>query len=255
MNDIIPQRQCSKCKQEFPATTEYFYKDAKSKYGLSCQCKTCAKQKAKDWHWSHREYANEVSRKRYQSRPEEYAARSKADREARPEVYREYHANYYQEHKAEVLAQNKEWAINNPDKVQAIQKRYRDKNARKCVLATLATRQRYPDRYKALARESRLRNPATSRRARHERRAREHNAEGTYTNADIINIFDDQNGRCYFCGITLFMSIPGDYHIDHLIALNQGGSNWPDNLVLSCGHCNCSRQDRSLEEWTAVRGW
>lgn len=255
MEQSIPLKMCSKCKQEFPATNEYFHKDLKGKYGLSSQCKECAKQRAKDWHWSNREIANARSKQYYLDHTEEHKTYNKQAREENPEYFREYFANYYQEHKEIKAVQGKEWAAANPDKVREIKKRYRDNNPRKCVLASIATMQRYPERYKIIRRESRLRNPATSRRAKHERRARERNAKGTYTNADILNIFDDQNGRCYYCGITLSMSILGDYHIDHLTALNQGGSNWPDNLVLACGHCNCSRQDRPLNEWILTRGW
>lgn len=37
----IPQKHCSKCKQLFPATNEYFYKNNQQPSGLSPRCKSC----------------------------------------------------------------------------------------------------------------------------------------------------------------------------------------------------------------------
>lgn len=34
---------CTRCSTEYPATTEYFYKDCNRKGGLQCWCKTCQK--------------------------------------------------------------------------------------------------------------------------------------------------------------------------------------------------------------------
>jgi len=39
MNTII----CTKCKEELPATSQYFRKRKKAKYGLKQECKTCCK--------------------------------------------------------------------------------------------------------------------------------------------------------------------------------------------------------------------
>ena len=41
------QKRCSKCKENKPATTEYFYKDLKSKTRLSSWCRQCQKQGSK----------------------------------------------------------------------------------------------------------------------------------------------------------------------------------------------------------------
>ena len=38
---IVPQKQCTKCKEWFPATPEYFYRHKKSRDGLYYSCKTC----------------------------------------------------------------------------------------------------------------------------------------------------------------------------------------------------------------------
>lgn len=37
----ITTKRCAKCKEEFPATTEYFYRDKNMRDGLYSQCKKC----------------------------------------------------------------------------------------------------------------------------------------------------------------------------------------------------------------------
>jgi len=89
---------CRKCKNEYPATLEYFYKNSGGKYGLTPRCKSCvnednaeshARRKAKDPD-KVKEQGNKRSTKHYhknlelsRKRARESAARSRAD----PEKY------------------------------------------------------------------------------------------------------------------------------------------------------------------------
>lgn len=45
--DIVPQKRCSKCREEFPATPEYFYRRKASRDGLQHMCKRCDDQRTK----------------------------------------------------------------------------------------------------------------------------------------------------------------------------------------------------------------
>jgi len=80
-------------------------------------------------------------------------------------------------------------------------------------------------------------------------------------------------GRCRYCGVGLFnppyesgwrefprlSKGPGDptawqyqdqfAEIDHIIPLDQGGSNEMDNLALACRPCNRGKGPRRPEEW------
>ena len=69
------------------------------------------------------------------------------------------------------------------------------------------------------------------------RRGRESNADGEFTAADIQRIGDRQKWKCHWCG----KPTKQRYHIDHLIPLAKGGSNWPSNLVIACAGCNQSK--------------
>lgn len=47
--DSIPQKRCSRCKQEFPRTLEYFCSAKSRSDGLNCYCKPCSNIRAADW--------------------------------------------------------------------------------------------------------------------------------------------------------------------------------------------------------------
>ena len=52
--------------------------------------------------------------------------------------------------------------------------------------------------------------------------------------------------RCVYCCRDLHGAAPSDITLDHVRPDSDGGSNEPSNLVTSCRHCNCSRQDKPL---------
>lgn len=49
---------------------------------------------------------------------------------------------------------------------------------------------------------------------------------------------------CRYCGKHV-----ADPHCDHVIPLCKGGKTVLDNLVTACPSCNCSKHDKTLEEW------
>lgn len=87
-------------------------------------------------------------------------------------------------------------------------------------------------------------NPEAPRSAVRNRRARQKAAKGIHTNQDIYALFQFQRGVC-FCGFNL----SDGYHVDHVVPISRGGSNWPSNLQLLCATCNCSKGTKLMEEW------
>lgn len=96
----VPQKQCTKCKQFYDATTEYFGSLKKSKDGLSYHCKLCNAAYQREYCSNHREESRaKVKRhrdkfpekkrvsdfKRYWSDPEKQRQRIREMRK-RPEV-------------------------------------------------------------------------------------------------------------------------------------------------------------------------
>lgn len=135
---------------------------------------------------------------------------------------------YYQENRLEILRKQRE--------------RYRsDEDYRK------SSRRR--------AREWAQQNPRRVRARTSRRRAVEHDASGEHTGSDIIRLWHRQNGRCFWCGDRTSTSPDEDehYHIDHIIPLSKGGTDWPRNLCISCPSCNLRKQARWPIEWVYER--
>lgn len=82
------------------------------------------------------------------------------------------------------------------------------------------------------------------------RRAQKKKAPGTHTAADIQVIGDRQRWRCAWCSTDCRKA----YHVDHIIPLAKGGTNWPDNLCISCPSCNVRKQARLPHEFAQTMG-
>ncbi len=72
------------------------------------------------------------------------------------------------------------------------------------------------------------------------RRAREANADGTHTAAEIKALYKAQRGCCAYFGIC-GNKLGKDYHEDHIVPLADEGTNWISNIQLTCGPCNLQK--------------
>jgi 5-methylcytosine-specific restriction endonuclease McrA len=93
-------------------------------------------------------------------------------------------------------------------------------------------------------------NPTKASAQRANRRALVKSAEGTHTAEDIQRIGTLQKWRCHWCG----KSIKRGYHVDHIQPLSKGGTNWPSNLAIACGHCNLSKHNSDPIAFAMRRG-
>ena len=80
----------------------------------------------------------------------------------------------------------------------------------------------------------------------HRRRARAWAAAGSHTVADIRRLADKQQGLCAYCAQPY-----GRYEVEHKTPLSRGGSNWPENLCLSCRPCNLRKGTKTDTEFRA----
>ena len=106
-----------------------------------------------------------------------------------------------------------------------------------------------PGKVAAQQAEYRAANPDKMAAKARNRRARKRNAHGSHTAADIRRIFDAQRGLCANCHARLLKSGKQKFHVDHIVPLVRGGSNWPDNLQLLCKPCNLRKGAKLPEVW------
>jgi len=131
--------------------------------------------------------------------------------------------------------------------------------------------EREPERKKELARKWNAANsPANVARARkwkeaNPERAREINlvadqnrrsrlmgAEGSHTTEDVEKILWRQKFKCAECGCNIRAA--GSRHVDHIVPISKGGSNWPSNLQLLCVACNLRKSAKDPLDFARERG-
>lgn len=197
-------RQCPKCGQSLPL--DQFGKDKHREDGLTCWCKPCRRIAVQRWESAHPESLPKRKRRWRARHINEIRAKERAERAADPERIRSRERFLYARNRAAILRQKAAWRRAHPE--------YRRRNSRL-----------YYQRHKAefIARYVRS------------YRARKRHAEGRYTAADIERIAAAQRRRCAYCPKRLRK---GSYHIDHIVPLIAGGTNFSRNLQLTCVSCN-----------------
>lgn len=86
------------------------------------------------------------------------------------------------------------------------------------------------------------------------RRALKANAAGSHTIQEIMSIFERQQGLCANCQARLFKSGKQKYHVDHIMPLVLGGSNWASNLQCLCPTCNLRKSAKDPISWAQENG-
>lgn len=80
-------------------------------------------------------------------------------------------------------------------------------------------------------------------------RARQHDAAGTFTFAEVMHLYLAFGKCCAYCR----QSIEGLPEPEHVVPLSRGGSNSITNILPSCALCNSDKRDLLLHEWALDR--
>ena len=147
-----------------------------------------------------------------------WTAMTGEDREKR----RRYNSAYRDdpERKAIAAERTKAWVEANPGRAAEWRKNYRQENRQK-IYAWIR-----------------------------DRRAKKALAPGKHTADDINAIGTRQKWKCAWCGAGCKRS----YHVDHIMPLAKGGSNWPENLCIACPTCNMKKKAKLPHEFAQTMG-
>ncbi|MBZ9921665.1 HNH endonuclease [Mesorhizobium sp. BR1-1-7] len=101
-------------------------------------------------------------------------------------------------------------------------------------------------------REWRAANPDKAKEHDANKNAKRRNAEGKHTAQDIIDIIKRQKFKCVECGVSVRKR--SNRHIDHIMPLALGGTNWPTNLQVLCPSCNQHKHAKHPLDWAKLKG-
>jgi 5-methylcytosine-specific restriction endonuclease McrA len=232
-------KACRNCGAEKPLHDFHF--NGRSRDGYSAACKECAIGVSRKWREENAEHS-EIQRATYrEANREKLRLNAKEYRKKNPEAA------------ARGIAALRQWTIDNPDKakesVRKAGERFKERYPDRIKTAQHKTRQKnkvkiaerfkeYRANNRELYRESTKRwcrnNPEKKKALDARRKARERDAEGFFTGEDLARIRIAQRDRCGCCKAKL----NGKGEADHIIALANGGNNWPSNIQLLCSPCN-----------------
>lgn len=167
-----------------------------------------------------------------EANPEKVKAASAKWRAANREKKRAESATYRAAHKEKMQAQSAAWCKAHPEKMAEYQRAFRERNPE-----SSRTRR---EAYRATPEGALVHRTCAARR-----RALKRNAQGSHDRGDVEECFRVQGGRCFYC----LASLVDDYHVDHMMPLSRGGSNGPENIVVSCQQCNLRKRTKTAEEF------
>lgn len=127
-----------------------------------------------------------------------------------------------------------EWNKANKDRHYQSQRRWREK---------------YPDKHRANARRWQINNPDKVRFKEKRRKSLLRRAEGSFDLEDIEYLLEHTD-RC-FCGAEINRD---NYTIEHIIPISRGGTHHLYNLMLLCGTCNSSKNNKIPVEYIQYLG-
>lgn len=256
MNDCTtnpPFKRCTKCGQEFLATTEFFPKHKQSVSGLDSWCRICHR----NCHRERRKIPEIAIKEREEAKLRARKRRANPDiRKVNNQKRREKYAN--DPDYAELLRERKRQRRTNPE--------IREQERLAAQIRRLSPEVRERDRQNS---RERLNNPLAQikikeyqqsdryrliqRLAGQKRRAKKKALVNDLTEQDWLTSLEYFNGCCAVCGrqlIDLFRTHKPA--ADHWIPLSKGGGTTRTNIIPLChgkDGCNNSKHDRLPDEW------
>lgn len=198
-------------------SVDNFGKNKNGPYGLNSECRECKNDRDKKYHQEHREEHLLWSR--------EYVRKNL-------EKVRQYKHNYYMEHKDEVREYNQEYRETHKEEMASYFHDYYLEHTDE-----IKTRIKEWDKTES--------GKLSRKNANHRRKARMRSIEGDYSKDDLKQALEFFNYQCAYSGEPLEQH----YHIDHVIPVSKGGTNYIWNIVPANSGPNGTKRDNEMEEW------
>ncbi len=215
---------CASCNTEKPFSE--FHKDPRSSRKTDeyrGSCKICVNKKNREWY--------ERNRDQRKISVDRWALENKESIAEKAKVY-------YLENRGAYAERAKKYRLEDPEKIRLRSSNYYQQNK---------------SAHRALVKAWGERNPDALRAMSHKRRCAERSADGSFTADDVQKLFESQFGICTGCGNALESSGDKKYHVDHIMPIALGGSNWPSNLQLLCPRCNLTKNAKHPDVWSKIK--
>lgn len=142
------------------------------------------------------------------------------------------------------------WSARHPELEAAGSRRYRAKNHEKSLRENRAsgkkTYAKHRESVLAKQRAAYAADPLPAFLRAHKRRVILFAAPGACSAEQIRARIAFYGGRCAYCR--------GPYeHLDHVVPISRGGSNWAANIRPACSRCNLSKGAKPLSQWLPER--
>ena len=196
----------------------------------TCQCCKCLYLGLKQWRTNNREESRRRDLKWKANNRERMKECGRARYALNPEKYVEKTKRYYRKNSEYVRLKRKKYHYrirNNPEYKAAV------------ALRGKKWRKLNPERAAINAKVN-----------KHRRRAKEASAVGSFSSSNVKTIYKLQRGKCACCKIGLNKK----YHVDHIVPLARGGTNYSNNLQLLCKPCNLTKSARDPIEFMQSMG-
>jgi 5-methylcytosine-specific restriction endonuclease McrA len=238
----LPGGRCRTCRDE--------KNKARPKKPLTAEQKANKAENLRKWRASNPDKNREYDRKYYHENPEKYQDKSRKWREANPDYVcetdrtdylRQYHIDNaerekeYRKSRKHIQDQyNKTYYTENSAHISASSKAYYAANRQQVAAKTKARRAANPEKYRNMARA-----------AKYNRKK----ALGKLTSAICQQVWDMGGGVCAYCSGQVFEE---SWELEHCTPISRGGTNFLDNLVVSCTDCNHKKFKNTVLEFLGL---
>lgn len=208
---LVNFKKCSRCKNEFPATEEYFYKDKSRKDGFRYICKHCLRNIKRLKNGKRELNINEET--------------TKSTNKSNKDLYKEQ----YNRNKNKILKQRKEYYERNKIHIQTQHKEYYANNKEIISNRNQIFKKENRERYKVYEQN---------------RESKKNKLESTLTTDEWQSTLDFFQYKDAYTGETLT-----NITLDHIIPISKDGITSKYNIIPCTKSTNSSKNNTNVIDW------